>query len=192
MNETWGRTGAAGTWPHPKPVWSLAVCLLAMASGGAIAAYRYHTVWTPLQRVYAPTWLRCQLMVALGFTKTGRYRLLEVDGIAGTRLALDDEVQPGPVGGGPAALALTEAAVRIGGRRLLWRDASYPHAALHTFLERWIYRDRAIADVLRPALWGGLVIAGRRPVGRGAEGYRPRTRPATGPPQGARHVSVAR
>ena len=37
-------------------------------------------------------------MAALGFTTTGRYRLLEVEGLAGTRLALEDEVQPGPTG----------------------------------------------------------------------------------------------
>ena len=27
MSETWGRTDAAGTWPHPKPVWTLAVVI---------------------------------------------------------------------------------------------------------------------------------------------------------------------
>ena len=36
MSEAWGRTATAGTWPHPKPVWTLAVCLLALASSGAI------------------------------------------------------------------------------------------------------------------------------------------------------------
>ena len=82
-HETWGRVLTAGTWPHPKPVWTLAVCLVALASGGAIAAYRDHTVWTPLQRMYAPTLLRCQLMAVLGFTTTGRYRLLEVEGSTG-------------------------------------------------------------------------------------------------------------
>ena len=25
MSETWGRTAVAGTWPHPKPVWTVAV-----------------------------------------------------------------------------------------------------------------------------------------------------------------------
>jgi hypothetical protein len=158
MSEAWGRMATAGTWPIPKPVWTLAVCLLALTSSGAIAAYRYQTAWTPLQQIYAPTWLRCQLMAALGFTKTGRYRLLEVEGPAGTRVALEEEVQPGPVEGGPVSFALTDAALRIGGRRLAWRDASYPHAALGTFLTRWIYHDRTIADVLQPALWGGVVV----------------------------------
>jgi hypothetical protein len=158
MSEAWGRTAAAGTWPQPKPVWTLAVCLLALASSVGIAAYRYNTVWTPLQRIYAPTWLRCQLMAALGFTKTGRYRLLEVEGLAGTRVALDEDVKPGSVGDGPASFELTDAAMRRGGRRLAWRDASYPHAALNMFLTRWIYHDHGMADVLQQAFWGGLVV----------------------------------
>ena len=55
MSQTWGRTDAAGTWPHPKPVWTLAALLVALTSSAIVAAYRYHAVWTPLQRVYAPT-----------------------------------------------------------------------------------------------------------------------------------------
>jgi hypothetical protein len=53
---------------------------------------------------------------------------------------------------------LTDVALRIGDRRLVWRDASYSHAALHAFLGRWIYRDHTIAELLRPALWGGVVV----------------------------------
>jgi Type IV secretion-system coupling protein DNA-binding domain len=158
MSETWGRTDAAGSWPHPKPIWTLAVLFVALTSSGVIAVYRFQSVWTPLQRTYAPTYLRCWLMTALGMTTTGRYRLLEVEGLAGTRLALEEEVQAVPTRSGHASFALTETAERIGGRRLVWRDASYPHKALHTFLRHWIYRDRAIADVLRPAVWSGLVV----------------------------------
>ena len=96
-------------------------------------------------------------------------------------------MQPGPAGSGDAPFALTDAAVRIGDRRLVWRDASYPHAALHAFLGRWIYRDHTLAELLRPALWGGLVVLAGGPAGRGAEGCRARARPATGAPaQGAR------
>ena len=158
MSEAWGRTSAAGAWPHPKPVWILAVLLVALTSSGVIAVYRYHAVWTPLQRIYASTYLRCQLMAALGFTTSGRYRLLEVESLAGTRLALEDEVRPGPAGSGDAPFVLTDVALRIGDRRLVWRDASYSHAALQAFLGRWIYRDHTIAELLRPALWGGVVV----------------------------------
>ena len=158
MSEAWGRTSAAGAWPHPKPVWMLAVLLVALTSSGVIAVYRYHAVWTPLQRIYASTYLRCQLMAALGFTTSGRYRLLEVESLAGIRLALEDEVRPGPAGSGDAPFVLTDVALRIGGRRLVWLEASYSLAALHAFLGRWIYRDHTIAELLRPALWGGVVV----------------------------------
>ena len=109
MTETWGRTDAAGTWPHPKPVWTLAVLLVALTSSASIAVFQYQHVWTPIQRAYAPTYVRSRLMVALGFTASGRYRLLEVEGPAGTRLALDDEVQPGPAGSERESFALTDA-----------------------------------------------------------------------------------
>ena len=156
MSEAWGRTYDAGTWPHPKPVWTLAVLLVAITTSAMIAVYRYHAAWTPLQRIYAATYLRCRIMAALGFTTTGRYRLLEVEGLAGTRLVLEEEVLPAPAGRGESSFALTAAAVRVGGRRLVWREASYPHAALHAFLGRWIYRNRTLAALLRPAFWGGL------------------------------------
>ena len=158
MSQTWGRTSSAGTWPHPKPVWTLAAVLVALSSSGMIATHRYHTVWTPLQRIYAPTYLRCRLMAVLAFTTTGRYRLLEVEGLAATRLALEDEIQPVPPGSGDAPLVLTDVAVRIGGRRLMWRDASYPHARLAAFLGRWIYREHTLTALLTPALWGGLAV----------------------------------
>ena len=52
MSQEWGRADGAGTWPRPKPVWTLALLLVAIVSGGAIGAYRYTTVWTPLQRLF--------------------------------------------------------------------------------------------------------------------------------------------
>ena len=52
MTEHWGRIETAGTWPRPKPVWTLALLLIAILSGATIQAYRYATDWTPLQRVY--------------------------------------------------------------------------------------------------------------------------------------------
>ena len=166
MSEAWGRASAAGTWPHPKPVWTLAVLLIALTSGGAVAVYRFRVLWTPLQQAYAPTYLRCQLMVVLGVSTTGRYRLLEVESLAGTRLALEEEVQPVPAGRGDDAFTLTSAALRIGDHGLAWRAASYPHAALQGFLGRWIYRDHTITHWLTPAFWtalavlaGGLVVA---------------------------------
>jgi hypothetical protein len=145
-------------WPHPKPVWTLAALLLAIASVSLVAIYQYHAVWTPLQRAYAPTYLRCVVMAAVGVTTTGQYQLLEVETAAGFRVALGQEVEHVAGTGTGAGFRLTDAARAVGDRSVAWRDASYPHAALAAFLARWIYGDQTLAVLLRPAWWSGLVV----------------------------------
>ena len=66
MTHRWGRTDAAGIWPNRKPLWTLGVWLIAMASGLGVGAYRYQTTWTPLQRVYLSTYLRSALAQTAG------------------------------------------------------------------------------------------------------------------------------
>ena len=158
MSETWGRAASAGTWPHPKPVWTVAVVMLAVTSSALTALYRYHSDWTPLQRVYAPTYLRCHVMAALGVTKSGQYRLLEVDTARGTRLALEEEVERASGVSPDLPFRLSDAAMRVGDRHVEWRVASYPHAALATFLSQWIYREHTLTALLRPAWWSGIVV----------------------------------
>jgi type IV secretory pathway TraG/TraD family ATPase VirD4 len=159
MSHTWGRTDAAGRWLHPTPAWTVTTLLVAVLSAVAIGAYRY-TTWTPLQRWYLSSYLRSQVMGGLGVAARGHYRLLQVaDAHGGTRLALDDEVQ---LVSDPATaettFALTEAAVRLGDRRLVWQDAAAPHATFHAFVGEWIYRDRTVTDLVKPAVWGGLGV----------------------------------
>jgi hypothetical protein len=159
MSDTWGRTDAAGRWLHPTPAWTVTTLLVAVLSAVAIGAYRY-TTWTPLQRWYLSSYLRSQVMGGLGVAARGHYRLLQVaDAHGGTRLALDDEVQ---LVSDPATaettFALTEAAVRLGDRRLVWQDAAAPHATFHAFVGEWIYRDRTVTDLVKPAVWGGLGV----------------------------------
>jgi type IV secretory pathway TraG/TraD family ATPase VirD4 len=158
MRQQWGRTEAAGEWPHPKPVWTIAALLVAVSSAGAIGAYRYATNWTPLQRVYVGPYLRSALMARLAFTTSGRYRLLDVVDSKGVRLALDDEVTPVATAAGETAFVLTGLAVKAGDARLVWHDASYRHAALHGHLARWIYRDQSVTNLAQPAVKGGLVV----------------------------------
>jgi hypothetical protein len=158
MRHQWGRSDEAGTWPHPKPTWTVATLVVALLAGVAIGAYRYVAVWTPLQRVYVAQYLRSALMGPLGIMTTGRYRLLQVVDQHGSRLALDDEVTPVTMASGEMTFALIDAARSIGDRRLVWQDGSYSHAKLHAFLGRWIYRDQTLADLLMPTLWGGLGV----------------------------------
>jgi hypothetical protein len=158
MRQQWGRTDEAGTWPHPKPVWTFATLVVALLGAVAIGAYRYTTIWTPLQRWYVAAYVRSGLIGGLGFTRNGRYRLLQVEGGNGTRLALDDEVRPVISATGDMTFALTDAAVAVGDRRLVWQDGPYGHANLHAFLGRWVYRDQTLGDLVMPTVRGGLAV----------------------------------
>ena len=114
MTQDWGRSSSAGLWPHRAPVWTVGVILLALASGGAVATARFTTVWSPLERAYAPTLGRCRLMAGLGLSTTGRYRLLEVEGLGAPRLAFTEEVQPDATKHDASAFVLTDLGRRLG------------------------------------------------------------------------------
>ncbi|MGH9711306.1 MAG: hypothetical protein ACRD37_12245, partial [Candidatus Acidiferrales bacterium] len=157
MSQGWGRNQYAGEWPNPRPAWTIATLLLALVSVAAICAYRYSYVLTPLQRFYLTTYIRSGLRAEIGF-KTGRYALLNVVDRKGSRLALNEEVMPVTTATGENTLALTQAAVKLGDRRLLWEQGQYDNAELHAFLGHWIYRDQTLFDFLRPALFGGLGV----------------------------------
>lgn len=153
----WGRSDAAGRWPHPKPVWSAAALTLAFATATAAASWQYAVRWTPLQRVYLGAYVRSGLMETLGFTTAGRYRLLYVVTPTGPRLALDEEVRRAADRTAEASLVLTDIAEQTGVHGPVWEEASYAHTALHDFLRRWFYRDRALETLVRPALWIGFI-----------------------------------
>jgi hypothetical protein len=129
--------------------------LIASVSGLGIQAYQYAVSWTPLQRIYVGSYLRSGLIAGLGFRTTGQYRLLEVTDGRGTRLALEDEVEP-VRGAGEMPFTLTAAALRTGDSHLGWRDERATHAVLHAFLRQWIYRDQPLGRLLRPAVSAGL------------------------------------
>lgn len=157
MTAEWGRIDGAGQWLTPRPVWTVAAFIVAVTSAVAVALVTYAT-WSPLERFYLPTYLRSALLAQLGGPRTGTYRLLEVSNRRGSRLALDEEVAPLTGPAGECAWALTRAARDAGDDALAWHDASYPHAALHDLLRRWIYRDRGLLERLRPAFVAGLAV----------------------------------
>jgi len=157
MSQQWGRKQYAGNWPNPKAAWTIATVLLAVMSLAAICAYRYAYVLTPLQRFYLAAYIRSGLRAEIGF-KTGRYALLNVVDKKGNRLALDEEVMPVKAATGEDIFALTETAMQLGDRRLVWQQGQYSNAGLHAFLGHWVYRDLTFLDFLRPALFGGLGV----------------------------------
>ena len=85
------------------------------------ASYRYVRVWTPLQRHYLLTYAGTP--IAGAFRTDASYTLLTVVTRKGTRLALDDEVEPFVTETGESTFALTEEAVKIGDLRLEWQRA---------------------------------------------------------------------
>jgi hypothetical protein len=132
MSQEWGRADAAGTWPRPKPVWTLALLVVAISSGAVIGAYRYSTAWTPLQRRFLSPYLRSEFASALAL-KTGRYRLLQVIDRKGSRLPLDEEVRPLTAATAELAFGLTDLGVQAGDLRLAWEERGYDHAQLHAY-----------------------------------------------------------
>src|SRR2546428_11199312 len=117
MSQEWGRAEVAGTWPRPKPVWTLALMVVAISGGAAIGAYRCSTAWTPLQRLFLSPYLRSEFASALALT-TGRYRLLQVIDRKGSRLPLDEEVRPLTAGTAEPAFGLTDLGGQAGELRL--------------------------------------------------------------------------
>ncbi len=160
MSQQWGRASGAGTWPRPKPIWLMSVLVLAVVGAVAVGLYRHAAVWTPLQRFYLSAYTRSALASSVGL-RTGRYRVLTVENRRGSRLAFEEEVVLTATESGEASFALSGLARQAGSGRLVWRDASYPHAGFHEQLREWNLR-RSDLDGIGPALADGSV----RRVGR--------------------------
>ncbi len=132
--------------------------MLAVTSSALMALYRYHSDWTPLQRVYASTYLRCHVMAALEVTKSGQYRLLEVDTARGTRLALEEEVERASGVSPDLPFRLSDAAMRVGDRHVEVASRVVSTRRAGDLLSHWIYREHTLTALLRPAWWSGIVV----------------------------------
>ncbi len=157
MTDQWGRLDGAGTWPRPKPVWTLGLVLIALAIGATFESYRYASTWTPLQRFYLKAYVRSACADALAF-KTGRYRLLYALDHGGKHLAIDEGVEPVITATNEVTFRLSDVAVQAGDRELVWQDVSYSHAGLHQLLSQFIFLDQSLTDLVRPALWISLGV----------------------------------
>jgi len=88
----------------------------------------------------------------------GSYTLLQVVTRKGSRVALDSDVVPEMSDSGANTFALTEEAVKHGALRLEFHRAYYNNAEMHAYLGNLIYQNQTIVDLIRPALWTGLVL----------------------------------
>jgi hypothetical protein len=158
MTQEWGRADTAGTWPRPKPTWTLALVLGALVTGVAVGGYQYHHAWTPLQRLFLSPYLRSTIAVDLGLT-SGRYRLLQVVDRQGPRIPLDDEVEP-VAGAAEPTFVLTPLGLNAGDVHIVWQEGRYPHTALHALLRTWIYRDQTPTALAQSAIAWTLAVFG--------------------------------
>src|SRR5258708_36856215 len=76
----------------------------------------------------------------------------------GTRLVLDNEVEPFVTARGENTFALTEGAMKTGDLKLEWQRARYNNAQLHEFLGHWIYQDHTPTHLAKPSLLGGVGV----------------------------------
>ncbi len=142
--------------PSIQPVYIYALVLISLAATLGIQGFRYMWVWTPLERHYLPAYLGSQMAGVVRVN--GSYTLLQVVTRKGTRVALDSDVVPAMSDRGQNIFALTEEAVKHDGLRLEFHRAYYNNAEMHAYLGNLIYQNQTIADLVRPALWGGLVL----------------------------------
>lgn len=156
MKQKWGRPDDAGVFPSEKAVWTIGAFCIALLSVFAIAGYRYQRVWTPLQRYYLPAYIGTP--VAGAIRTDGWYTLLMVVTRKGTRMALDNEVEPFVTDNDESTFTLTEDAMKVGDLKLEWQRGRYDNAKLHEFLRHWIFEDQTLADLAKPAVWGGLDV----------------------------------
>ncbi len=151
MKQKWGRPDDAGDFPSDKAAWTIGAICVALLSVFAIVGYRYMRVWTPLQRHYITAYVGTP--VAGAFRTDGWYTLLMVVTRKGTRMALDNEVEPFVTEKGENTFTLTEEAIKVGDLKLEWQRARYDSSKLHEFLGHWIYQDQTLTDLTRPSLW---------------------------------------
>src|SRR6267378_279955 len=156
MKQKWGREDDAGDFPSERGVWTIGAFCVALLSVFAIAGYRYMRVWTPLQRHYLTAYVGTP--VAGAFRTDGWYTLLMVVTRKGTRMALDNEVEPFVTEKGESTFTLTEDAIKVGDLKLEWQRARYDNEKLHEFLGHWIYQDQTLTDLAKPALRSGLGV----------------------------------
>jgi hypothetical protein len=155
MRMKWGRAKSTGG-PSVQPIYTYALVLISFIATLGIQGFRYERVWTPLERHYFPDYLDSQIAGVV--RDIGWYTLLQVATRKGSRLALDRDVLPALTENGKNSFALTEEALKHGALRLEFHRGHYNNAEMHAYLANWIYQNQTSMDLVRPALWAGLVL----------------------------------
>jgi hypothetical protein len=155
MRMAWGREKIAGGLSI-QPVYTYVLVLLSIVATLGIQGFRYKQVWTPLERHYFGAYSASQIAGVV--RDNGWYTLLQVVTRKGNRLALDSDVVPVVAESGENTFALTEEALKHGAIRLEFHTTYCNNSEMHAYLGSWIYRNQTFMDLVRPALWAGLVL----------------------------------
>ena len=155
MHTKWDRGKRTGE-PSIQPVYTYVLVLLSILATLGAQGFRYMRVWTPLERHYLGAYSVSQIAgVVRG---NGWYTLLQVVTRKGSRLALDSDVVPAVTESGDNTFALTDEALKHGAMRLEFHRSYCNNSEMHAYLANWIYQNQTSMDLVRPALWAGLVL----------------------------------
>jgi hypothetical protein len=155
MHMNWGRRDSTDG-PSMQPFYTYALVLLSLIATLGIEGFRYVRVWSSLERRYLPAYLGSQIAEVV--RENAWYTLLEVVTRKGSRLALDGDVVPAITEREEHNFALSKEAVKQGALRLESQRGYYNNAEMHAYLGNLIYQNQTLMDLIRPALWGGLVL----------------------------------
>jgi hypothetical protein len=152
------QSGEGREWPRMKPVFSVLAVMLAMMGGACQFAYQFKIHWTPLQRLYFPTFLETAHLAHSSNRNLRPPRsvsLLLVAFPRGVRFAVDNDLTQAPLAPGEPAhaprLLLSSGARQAGATRLSWQSLRFDDESLHTWLARAIYGERSLWQLWRDA-----------------------------------------
>ncbi|MGB8475345.1 MAG: hypothetical protein WCE61_14780 [Candidatus Acidiferrum sp.] len=155
MRMEWGRAKCTAG-PSVQPVYTYALAFLSAVATLGVQGFRCERVWTPLERHYLGAYLVSQIA---GLVRdNGWYTLLQVVTRKGSRLALESDVATAFTESGENTFALTEEALKHGAMRLEFHRSYCHNSEMHAYLGNWIYQNQTLMDLVRPALWAGLVL----------------------------------
>jgi hypothetical protein len=155
MRMAWGREKSAGGLSI-QPTYTYVLVLLSIVATLGAQGFRYEQVWTPLERHYFGAYSASQIAGVV--RDNGWYTLLQVVTRKGSRFALDSDVVPVVAESGENTFALTKEALKHGAMRLEFHTTYCNNSEMHAYLRSWIYQNQTFMDLVRPALWAGLVL----------------------------------
>jgi type IV secretory pathway TraG/TraD family ATPase VirD4 len=159
---TWGRKESI-IWPYYRPLYTYSTIVLGVLLTGLFLCYRFAFSNEPLQRFYAPLYVRTTLIGSFRAQHRDTYRMLFVAGGRMTpRPAMDADVMLGRTpepSGRILPLALSDSA-RQQGYTLLFRGPvrNYVDSRLSAYLKGVVYDGRSVSDVYKPSLLAGALF----------------------------------